>query len=161
MATTTAARAASTFPVRNYTGGGILQVAYGTYALAANPTAADIIQMCRVPAGAAVLGGWLRGQDIDTGSGTLDIDVGWAANGGAGTYDAVSATGLVNSGALNGTAVTNYLPEGGFLIPFQGTLASAGVITFTAETIIQITVNTAANAFTAGQLTVVVFFSVD
>ena len=53
MATLSAARAASTLPVFRPTGAGLVCAAYGAYTLAANPTAADIIEFCRVPAGAA------------------------------------------------------------------------------------------------------------
>lgn len=160
MATLTADRAAASFPVFQPQGAGNAAVAYGTYAMTANPTAADLLQMCRVPAGAVVYGGFVRLEDIDTGSGALDFDVGWAANGGTGTYDAVSTAGFGNFGARNGTAVTNYLPEGGSLLPLHGTLATAGVVSFTKETIIQIIWNVACNAFTAGQVTVVIFYLV-
>src|SRR5687767_10696944 len=112
MATLTATRAASTFPVASHTGG-VCNVAYGSYDLSANPTAADILEICRVPAGAVVLGGWLRAEDIDSNATeTIEMDVGWLGNG----TDAADADGLLNSGALNGDAVTNYLPEGGVLI---------------------------------------------
>lgn len=160
MTTTVATRAAATFPVFQPQGAGNLACAYGVYPVTANPTAADLLQMCRLPAGAVVVGGFVRAEDIDTGSGTLDFDLGWAANGGTGTYDAVSTAGFGNFGARNGTAVTNYLPEGGSMLPLHGTLASAGVINFTKETILQIVFNVAANAFTAGTIAVVVFYLV-
>ena len=159
MATLTAARAASTFPVSSFVGAGVLNVAYGTYTLAANPTAADIQQACKIPAGATVLGGWLRGQDIDTGTAALDIDVGWAANGGSGVGATADPDGFGNFGVLNGTAVANYLPEGGFLIPLHGTLA-AGPVSFDAETTVQCVFNAPANAGGTGGLTLVVFYVV-
>lgn len=156
MATLTATRAAADFPVRKHHGAGLLQVAYGSYDLAANPTAADVIKFCKLPAGAVVLGGWLRGEDLDTnGAPTLDIDVGWGANG----VEIADPDGFGNFGALNGSAVTNYLPEGGFLVPFNGTLKD-GPVSFSAETTIQAVVNTAAATFAAGTLTVVVHFVV-
>jgi hypothetical protein len=157
MATTTGARAAATFPVFTPQGAGTPGVAYGTIAIAANPSAADIIQLCRLPAGAIVYGGFLRMTDMDTnGSPTLDIDIGWAANGGTGTSDAADPDGFGNFGVENGTAVTNYLAEGGSLLQLNGTLATLGVVSFTKETIIQATVNAVAATFAAGQLTVVV-----
>src|SRR5688572_8776189 len=113
MATLTATRAASTFPVAAHTGG-VLNVAYGSYDLAANPTAADVLEICRLPKGAVVLGGFLRAEDIDSNATeTIEMDVGWLANG----TDSADADGFLNSGALNGDAVTNVLPEGGVLIP--------------------------------------------
>lgn len=157
MATLTAARAATDFPVSRYAGGGVVQAAYGTYTLAANPTAADILKACKLPAGATVLGGFVRGQDIDTGTGTLDFDIGWPANGGTGVGATADPDGFGNFGALNGTAVTNYLPEGGILLPLHGTLAN-GPVSFDAETTIQIVFNVAANAGGTGVLTVVVWY---
>lgn len=155
MATLTGTRAAADFPVFQPGGTGYLCAAYGSYTLTANPTAADILKACKVPAGAVVLGGWLRAQDIDTGTGVLDMDVGWAANG----VEAADPDGFGNFGALNGTAVTNYLPEGGILLPLHGTLA-VGPVSFTNETTIQIVFNVAANAGGTGTVTVVVHYVV-
>lgn len=155
MATLTGSRASADFPVFQPLGNGLLSVAYGSYTLAANPTAADILKLCKLPAGAVVLGGWLRGQDIDTGTAALDIDVGWAANG----AEAADPDGFGNFGVLNGTAVTNYLPEGGFLIPLHGTLA-AGPASFTRETTVQCVFNAPANAGGTGVVSVVVFYTV-
>ncbi|MBA2690066.1 MAG: hypothetical protein H0U63_04620 [Burkholderiales bacterium] len=150
MATLTATRAGANFPVAGHGFGGALKVAWGTYTLAANPTAADIVRFCRVPAYATVIGGWLMGADIDTGTGVFDFDIGWEDNG----TDVADPDGFGNMGALNGTAVTNYAPAGGILIPLQGVLLTAGPKTFAAETIISGTVITAANAGGTGVLTV-------
>jgi hypothetical protein len=148
MATLTGTRAGANFPVFQNIGSGALSVAYGSYTLSANPTIADVIQLCKLPKGAIVLGGWLRGGDIDTnGTPTLDIDVGWAAD----------PDGFGNLGVLNGTAVTNYLPEGGFLIPFHGTLRD-GFVSFSSETVLQATITAAAATFAAGTLSFCVFF---
>lgn len=155
MATLTGSRAAADFPVFQPIGNGLLCVAYGSYTLTTNPTAADILKLCKVPAGSVVLGGFLRGQDIDTGTAALDIDIGWAGNG----AEAADPDGLGNLGVLNGTAVTNYLPEGGFLIPLHGTLA-AGPASFSRETTIQAVFNAPANAGGTGTLTVVVYYTV-
>lgn len=155
MATLTTARAAANFPVFKPTGSGYLSAAWGSYTLAVNPTAADIVQFCRLPKNAIVLGGWFRGQDVDTGTGTLDIDIGWAANG----VEAADPDGFGNFGAINGTAVANYLPETGFIFPLHGVLAT-GPVSFTNETIIQGVVNVAANAGGTGVITVVVQYAV-
>lgn len=153
MATLTATRAASTFPVYSGTHGN-LRVAYGSYDLAANPTAADVLEICRLPAGAVALGGWLRAEDIDSNATeTIEMDVGWLANG----TDSADADGFLNSGALNGDAVTNYLPEGGVLIPLHGTLGN-GPVTFAAETVVTVTFVANAATFAAGTITVVVFY---
>lgn len=159
MTTLTAARAATTFPVSKYSGAGVLQAAYGSYTLAANPTAADIIQFCRLPAGAVVLGGELRGEDIDTGTEALDIDIGWPANGGTGVGATADPDGFGNFGVITGDAVTEWKPEVSIFMPLNGTLKS-GPVTFDAETIIQGVVNAAANAGGTGVLWLVIWFVV-
>jgi hypothetical protein len=155
MVTITGTRAAAEFPVYQTLGVGQLAAAYGSYALAANPSAADILQLCRLPAGAVVLGGWLRAQDIDTGTAALDIDVGWAANG----AEAADPDGFGNFGVLSGAAVANYLPEGGILLPLHGVLAS-GPVSFSRETVVQCVFNAPANAGGTGVVTVVVLYTV-
>lgn len=159
MTTLTAARAATTFPVSKYSAAGVLQAAYGSYTLAANPTAADIIQFCRLPAGAVVLGGELRGEDIDTGTEALDIDIGWPANGGTGVGATADPDGFGNFGVITGGAVTEWKPEVSIFMPLNGTLKS-GPVTFDAETIIQGVVNAAANAGGTGVLWLVIWFVV-
>lgn len=149
MATQTATRAAAGFPVAAYAGAGVLNVAYGTIDLASAPSAADVLEMCKLPAGAIVLGGHLRCEDLDSNATeTLELDVGTAADPDA----------FLNSGVLNGDAVTNQLPEGGILVPLHGTLA-AGPVTMAAETIVQVTVTAAAATFAAGAITVVIYYA--
>lgn len=154
--TLTATRAASTFPVFKPSGAGALGVAYGSYDIAANVEAGDIFEMCRLPAGAVVLGGFFRVEDIDThATATVDMDVGWAANG----AEAVDTDGFGNFGVINGTAVTNYKPETGAILPLSGVLKD-GFVTFTRETVVQVYVNAACATFSAGTISVVVFYVV-
>jgi hypothetical protein len=157
MATLTAARARSTFPVAGHGMGGNLKVAWGTYTLAANPTAADIIEFCRVPAYATVLGGYLMGADIDTGTEAFDMDIGWAANG----TEAADPDGFGNFGVISGDTITELIPVAGIYRPLQGVLLTAGPQTFSAETVIQGVVNAPANAGGTGVLTVVVFYTLE
>ena len=148
MATFTAAQAAATFPVYENSLRGVRHTAFGSIALAANPTAADILEFCWIPAGATIVGGRFRGTDLDTNAtATLDIDIGWEANG----VEAADTDGLGNFGVLNGTAVTNYLPEGGYCVPLNGTL-STGPKTFTNRTKITGVVNAVAATFAAGTI---------
>lgn len=156
MTTFTAARAAADFPVFEASGGGILSRAFGTIQVAVNPVAADIYEMCRLPKGAVVLGGLFRVFDLDQGTETLDMDVGWAANG----IEAADPDGLGNFGVLTGDAVVGYKPEIGTLMPLGGVLISAGSQTFSAATLIQVTAVATANSFVAGQMTVVVDYIV-
>jgi hypothetical protein len=162
MANFTAARAADSFPVFQPTGAGIVCAAYGTFPVAVNPTIADIGQMCKLPAGAVVLGGHLYAADLDTGTETLDIDVGWLANGGSGTYDSTDADGLGNFGVVSGDAFAsgNVSNVTGVNYPLNGLLATGVLPSFTAETIITVTFVAAAATFAAGSVSVVVFYVV-
>lgn len=148
MATIIADRAKSGVPAFEGPPGNLC-VAYGTYDFASAPSAADVLQICKLPAGAIVLGGFLRAEDLDSNATeTIEMDVGTAADPDA----------FLNSGVLNGDAVTNVFPEGGVLIPLHGTLA-AGPVTITAETIVQVTFTAAAATFASGAVTVVIYYT--
>jgi hypothetical protein len=156
MATVTATRAASTFPAFKANGAGILCAAYGSYDFAAEPAAADILEICKVPAGAVILGGFIRAEDLDSdASETIDIDVGYAANGAV----AADPDAFGNFGVQTGDAVTGYLPEGGVLLPLHGTLKD-GPVTLTKETTITVTFVDDPATFAAGTVTVVVHYVV-
>lgn len=156
MATLTAARAASTFPVASAATKGVLQVAWGTYTLTAALTANDIIEFCRVPKGATIIGGYVQAKDIDTGTEAFDFDIGWAGNG----TEAADPDGLGNLGQWDGDAVAFLRPEAGNYYPLGGTLYTSGPQSFSAETVIQGVCNVAANAGGTGNITVVVFYTV-
>jgi hypothetical protein len=157
MATLTAARASANFPVAGHGFGGNLKVAWGTYTLAANPTAADIIRFCRVPAYATVVGGLFYGADLDTGTETLDIDIGWEDNG----NEVADPDGFGNFGVLSGDVITELIPVAGIWRPLQGVLLTAGPKTFAAETIISGTVVAAANAGGTGVLSLNVYYTLE
>lgn len=147
MATVTAARAASTFPAFTGMGAGALCRAYGHYDFAAEPAAADVLEICRIPRGATILGGFIRMADMDTNATeTLDFDVGTSAD----------PDMLGNFGVQTGDSVTGYLPEGGILLPLHGLLASSGPITVTGETVIQVTFVDDPATFGEGNVTVCV-----
>lgn len=150
-----ALRAAAGFPVHTPGGsGGNLSVAWGTYAHAANLAAATVIQYCRVPKGATVIGGFWYADDLDTGTEELDIDLGWAANG----VDAADPDGFGNLGVLTGD-VSVHVPVAGIWVPLQGVLMSAGPKTFSAETILEAVVNVDAATGGTGQSTMVAFYT--
>lgn len=157
MATFTATRAASTFPVGGVGPATAMHVATGTYEIAANPADGDIYQLCKLPANAVVVGGWIYADDIDTGAETLDMDVGWAANG----TDAADPDGFGNLGVWTGDAVAGIKPETGNYYPLGGVLITAGPKKFSAETTIQVEANAAANAGGTGTLTLVVIYFID
>jgi hypothetical protein len=153
MATTTGTRAAAGFPEFTPTGSGLLCAAYGSAAIASNPSAADIFKLCKIPAGAVVLGGYLWTSDLDTGTEALDIDVGWADNG----VEVADPDGLVNSGVLAGDAVTDVVAAGANLRHFPMT---GGPLTFSKNTTIQAVFNAPAATFAAGTIFVVVQYVV-
>ena len=131
-------------------------VAYGIYTIAAVVEDGDIFEMCKLPSGAVVVDGVFYGDDIDTGTEALDMDIGWAANG----TDAADPDGFGNLGLLSGDAVTDIKPEASLWYPLGGVLRTAGPKTFSAETTIQVEANTASNAGHTGVITVVVYYTV-
>lgn len=162
MTTFTGTRAIYGTPAAGVGDGGSLKVAWGTIDVAVNPVAADIYEMCRVPAGATIMGGYFRGDRLDTNATeTLDIDIGWAANGGTGTYDGVDADGLGNLGVLTGDAFAlgNVANVVSYNYPLNGLLNTGVFPTFTQETVIQLTCVATAATFAAGTLAVVIEYT--
>lgn len=156
MATFTATRAASTFPVTAITGG-VMNVQHGSIEVSANPVAADIYEMCRVPKGAVVVGGYIYSDDLDTNATeTLDLDIGWLANG----TDAADPDGFGNLGVLGTDTVAGIKPESGYQYPFGGVLITDGPKSFAAETVIAVTCVATAATFAAGTLSLVVYYYV-
>ena len=100
-----------------------------------------------------MIGGYFRGEDIDTGTETLDIDIGWAANG----VEAADTDGFGNFGVLTGDVTTDVKPEVSILYPLNNTLKS-GPVSFSAKTKIQGLVNAVAAAGGTGALWVVLFY---
>lgn len=154
IGTVIATRAASGFPVAGGGVAGDCKVAWGTYDIAAATADGDIIKLCKVPKGATVLGGWLIGEDIDTGTEAWDADFGWAANG----DEVADPDGFGNFGVISGDAVDG--GEVGAYRTLGGVLRADGPKTFNAETTLQLEVNTAANAGAVGRVTAVVFYTV-
>jgi hypothetical protein len=129
-----------------------VKAAYGTITVDSATEDGDIWQLCRLPAGSTVIGGWLMGGDGDTGIETLDIDLGWAANG----VDAADPDGFGNLGVWTGDA-SKTAPTGNHFV-LAGVLQSAGPKTFTVDTLIQAETNAAAATGVAMELTVVVLY---
>lgn len=155
MATLTAARAAASAPTPGLPiPAGTLGVAYGEYNFTVAPGAADVIKMCKLPAGATVIDGFLAAADLDTGTETLDLDCGWLGNG----TDAADPDGFGNFGVLSGDATTERFPVAGIRVPFVNIIQDSGHKTFAAETTVTVTVTAAANAGGTGMLKVVVYY---
>lgn len=166
--TLTGARALRTYPAQGYGLAAALTGCWGYYSVAANVEDGDIFEMCRTPdagAGFLLLGGWLSMADMDTGTATIDMDLGWAANGTASQLSmtapwgqtltdsgySASATGLINSGVLTGDAVTNLMAAGTNYRP----IILPAPLWFAKPTIIQVEANAAAATFAAGSMTCV------
>lgn len=164
MATFTATKAVKGNPTAGVGDGGSIKIAYGTIDVAANPVADDIYEMCRLPAGATIVGGFWRGDRLDTNATeTLDLDLGWAANGGSGTYDALDADGLGNFGVLTGDAFAlgNVANVVSYNYPLNGLLNTGVFPTFTRETVIQFTCIATAATFAAGTISVFIMYTMD
>ncbi len=156
MADIASTRSASDFPVFKPPGAGIMGVAFGSFNIAANPTAADIFTICKIPP-CTVIGGLVYGVDLDTNATeTLNFDIGWAANG----AEAADPDGFGNFGVVAGDALAEYKPVAGILLPFQGTLLTGGPQVFTRETTIQVVFNVAAATGGTGFLSANVYYVV-
>ena len=153
--TLTAARAAVTHPRYVGPGGGAVCAAHGTYTIAANVEDGDIFEMCWVPAGCTVIGGWLMGPDLDTNATeTLDMMLGWAANG----DEVADPNGFGELGVITGD-VSVHLGAVGIFMPLAGVLHSAGPKTFNADTLIQVEANAVAATGGTGTITLVVLYT--
>lgn len=168
MATSfTTTKAAAAYPYYAGQGGGAVNAAYGSVTFDTDVTlaAALTVTMCHIPAGAVVIGGWVMGADIDTGTEALDFDIGWTTGTAptchAGTtLDATDTDGFGNLGVMSGDAVTELKPVAGIYVPLQGQLLAEGPITFSKAADITILVNADANAGGTGTLSIVVLYLV-
>lgn len=125
---------------------GDLKVYYGTKAVASNPSASDTLNMFTMAKGFTPLFGWAYGGDMDTnGSETIQVDVGITGD----------ATKYLNSGALNGDAVTNMKTTVGIWMPLMEDLILVKPTELTADTNCIVTFEATAATFAAVQLTVV------
>lgn len=164
MATFTGPRAERKMPTVGHGYGGTPIVVRGYINVAANPADGDIYELCWTPPKFLMFWGMWSLADIDTGTEALDIDLGWAANGGtsgdtARSMDGTEWTdvgyqadpdGLSNAGVLTGDAVANLTAAGAsarLILPGQP-------LYFHSKTLIQAEANAAANAFTAGYMNV-------
>lgn len=151
-----AARAAANLPVFKPMGSGNLATAWGSYTHASNLVATTVIEYCRVPAGARIVGGYWCGGDLDTGTEELDIDIGYAANG----VDIADTDAFGNLGTVTGDPSV-HLPVAGIWIPFQGRILTEGPILLSAETVLTAIVNTDAATGGTGVTSMVAYYVVE
>jgi len=151
----TGPRAVASFPVPSLPDTqGVLGVAWGYFNITTALTAGDTVRLCKLPAGATVIAGWLQAADIDTGTEALDIDIGWEANG----VDLADTDGFGNLGTLDGDAVSMFRPVAGIYYPFTNIIQDSGYKTFGAETYVTALCNTAANAGGTGMIKAIVHY---
>jgi len=153
-ATLTGSRAKTTIPMGGTGPGGDVKAAWGTVTVDASSEDGDIFEVCYVPAGATVIGGWVLAGDGDTGIEALDIMIGWAANG----DEIADPNGFGELGTWTGDATHGGSSEIGNQLLLGGVLLSAGPKTFNANTKIQLETNTAAATGVAMEVTVVVMY---
>lgn len=135
--------------------GGVVCAAYGYIDIATNPVAADVYRLCKVPAGATVIGGKVFSGDLDTNATeTLDLDFGWESNG----SDAADPDGFGNYGVQGTDTVAGVKPEAGYNYDFAGVLQTAGPKTFARETVLTATCIATAATFQAGRLSMVAYY---
>lgn len=155
IGTVSSSQVSATKPVAGHGFAGNVKVAYGTYNIGSAVAQNDVIQMCRTPKNAIIIGGWIQGEDIDTGTEALDFDIGYAANG----VDVADTDAWGNLGVVTGD-VSVQMPTGvaGIYIPFSGVLATGGPKQLSAETVHQVLFNAAANAGGTGRLSMYVLY---
>ena len=155
-------RAAASFPVAKGHTAGAVHVAYGSYEVDTLSVIGDTYELCKVPAGAVILGGMFYCDYLDTNaSETMNMDVGWKANGGSGTYDAMDADGLADLGVMNGDVTAPNLAQAvGLVYNMAGPhFANGDFPTFTRETTIQVTCVAVQATLTAGAMSVYVLYT--
>lgn len=128
-------------------GAGTVKCLFGTIEIAAALSANDVIKFFTAPVGFTPLWGELVGDDIDTGTATLEIDIGIAG----------STTKYLNSGVITGNTIANDKITVGIKIPLQEELMTVKPTAFTSETDIIGTITAAANAGGTGTLTLYMF----
>jgi hypothetical protein len=151
--TFTGSRAAATMPVYQGPGGGAVCAAYGSFTLTETPEVGDVYQLCRLPKGAVPVGGYFAATDIDTGTESLDIDLGIEANG----VDLADPDYFTNSGVLTGDAITDFALTQAANVRLITRTAFAAL---GAETVVSATVVAAANAGGTGTVSCVIYYVV-
>jgi hypothetical protein len=129
------------------TGAGTLKCIYGSIEIGTALTVNSVIHFCTAPVGFTPLYGWLVGDDLDTGTEALEIDVGITGD----------TTKYLNSGVITGDTIANEKITVGIKIPLQEDLMLVKPTAFTSDTDIIGTITAAANAGGTGTLTLMMF----
>lgn len=155
MATVLCAEAATTFPVPRPLGGGLVAAQKAVYTIAAALSKDDLISFFYLPP-CSVISGFMMTSDVDTGTETLEIDIGDAT---AGDTDK-----FLDSGVLTGDLVTDVMAAHAALGNpnyrwFNGLIA--GPLVLTVETLVQGKIVAAAHGGGTGTVYVCAFYQCD
>ena len=140
-----------------------LKRAWGTIEVTSNPTIGDTFVMCKLPKGALIMGGALKGDKLDsTGSGSALMSVNIGLDKAVTCADGTTVTSASTSTALgsawslgpDAAAVTGYKPETGVRnVPLGGLILTNGPLLTSDDCNAYVIVNASALAFTTGTLT--------
>jgi len=124
--------------------GGDLKVLVGSYTFASITIVNDVVHMFEIPVGFTPLYGWLYGDDIDTGTEALEIDVGVVGD----------AQKYLDSGVITGDTVAGGKITVGISIPLQEDLMTVTPTEIATAVDCIATITAAANATGTGTITV-------
>lgn len=126
---------------------GDLKCCYGSIEVATAASADDTINMFTMPKGFTPLWGQLVGDDIDTGTEALQLDVGITGD----------STKYLNSGVITGDTVAAGKITVGIKLELQEDLMTVKPTELTADTDCIVTVTAAANSGGTGTISVFLF----
>lgn len=171
MAQLRATRAGTTVAAQGSGWAGVTQRAWGLYEHTASPAAGDTVVMCKLPKGALIVGGAVKGDKLDSsgsGSSLASINIGLdaAVTTPDGTSVSTDSTSNCLLAALNlgpdAAAVTGYKPEAGVRnVPLGGLLLTHGPLKTSAECHAYVTWTASALAFATGTMLLEVDYIID
>ena len=123
---------------------GDLKMCYGSIELATAVVINDTVNVCTMPKGFTPMFGYIVGDDLDTGTETIQLDVGITGD----------ATKYLDSGVVSGDAITSWKTTVGVFMPLQEELMTVKPTQLTADTDLIVKVTAAPNAGGTGTLTV-------
>lgn len=136
--------------------GNVVQCLYAQFDITTVFVAADTFTVGYLPKGAVPVGGSFSAVDIDTGTESLDIDIGIAANG----VDAVDTDFFMNGGIFTGDAPDDVDTTGAFtnfanVREFRGPFP---VVQLGAKTRVTLLCNAIAQAGGTGKLVICIYY---
>ena len=124
---------------------GTVKMLTGTLEIGTIHTIGDTVNFFVAPKGFTPVFGWLVGDDLDTGTEALEIDVGITGD----------TTKYLNSGVITGDTIANEKITVGIKIPLQEDLMTVKPTPFTSNTTVIGTVTAAAATGGTGTLTLI------